>query len=60
MTKKVPEVPTSSSGCERIFSITVNIFSIKRPRLKAKLFECLVFCKQTNFTVILSFSYALR
>ena len=45
MAKKVPGVPASSSGCERMFSIAGNIFSIKRRHLKAKLFECLVFCK---------------
>ena len=47
--KKVPGVPASSSGCERMFSIAGNIFSIKRRHLKAKLFECLVFCKLNEF-----------
>ena len=49
MAKKVPGVPASSSGCERMFSIAGNIFSIKRRHLKAKLFECLVFCKLNEF-----------
>ena len=49
MAKKVPGVPASSSGCEIMFSITGNIFSIKKRRLKAKLFECLVFCKSNEF-----------
>ena len=43
--KKVLGVPASSSGVERMFSIAGHIFSCKRRRMKAKLFEKLVFCK---------------
>ena len=43
--KKVLGVPASSSAVERMFSIAGHIFSIKRRRMKPRIFEQLVFCK---------------
>ena len=43
--KKVLGVPASSSAVERMFSIAGHIYSVKRRRMKPKIFEQLVFCK---------------
>ena len=43
--KKVLGVPASSSGNERMFSIAGHVFSLKRRRMKPKIFETLFFCK---------------
>ena len=43
--KKVLGVPASSSAVERMFSIAGHIYSIKRRRMKPRLFEQLVFSK---------------
>jgi hypothetical protein len=43
--KKVLGVPASSSAVERMFSIAGHIYSVKRRRIKARIFEQLVFCK---------------
>ena len=43
--KKVLAVPASSAGVERMFSIAGHVFSLKRRRIKARIYESLVFCK---------------
>ena len=43
--KKVLGVPASSSGVEHMFSISGHIYSQKRRRMKALLFQNLVFLK---------------
>jgi hypothetical protein len=49
--KKVLGVPASSSGCERMFSIAGHVHSLKRRRMKAYIFESLVFCKLNEFVI---------
>lgn len=49
--KKVLGVPASSSGCERMFSIAGHVHSLKRRRMKAYIFESLVFCKLNEYVI---------
>ena len=43
--KKVLAVPASSAGVERMFSIAGHVFSLKRRRMKARIYESLGYCK---------------
>lgn len=43
--RKVLGVPASSAGVERMFSIAGHVFSLKRRRMKTKIYESLVYCK---------------
>ena len=45
LAKKVLGVPASSAIVERMFSLSGHIFSVKRRRMRTKLFQSLVYCK---------------
>ncbi len=51
ISKKILGVPASSAKVERIFSIAGHVFSLKRRRMKARIFESLVFAKLNEYLI---------